>query len=53
MQINDLLLEASIHPLPIPITEDTSIWMRTIAAVVIITSNAILIQSPVDKFPSE
>jgi hypothetical protein len=53
MHWHEELLEASIHPLHIPSSEDKSIWMGSFTAVVIITSNAILIQSPLDKYPSE
>jgi hypothetical protein len=45
--------EAPIHPIPMTITEDTSIWMGSIPVVVINTSNAILSQSPLNKYPSE
>jgi hypothetical protein len=53
MRRHELLLEVSIHLFPMPITNDTLIWKSTIAAVVIITSNAILSQSPLNKCPSD
>jgi hypothetical protein len=43
MQSHEVLLEASIHLLHIPSTEDKSILMGTLNAVVIIIYNAVLI----------